>query len=90
MDAKQRIRELMAQRQWSEYRLAIASGLSQSTIAEIPRPRLRRLKAFVRLSASRLRSFFLMAKWLSLRPNSGKCFLRGHLSPRIRKRRSVI
>ena len=35
MDAKQRIRELMAERKWSEYRLAIASGLSQSTIANI-------------------------------------------------------
>lgn len=35
MDAKQRIRELMEERQWSEYRLAIASGLSQSTVANI-------------------------------------------------------
>ena len=35
MDTKQRIRELMAERNWSEYRLAIASGLSQSTIANI-------------------------------------------------------
>lgn len=35
MDAKQRIRELMAERNWSEYRLAIASELSQSTIANI-------------------------------------------------------
>ncbi len=35
MDAKQRIRELMQERQWSEYRLAIASGLSQSTVANI-------------------------------------------------------
>lgn len=35
MDAKQRIRELMAERGWSEYRLAIASGLSQSTVANI-------------------------------------------------------
>lgn len=35
MDAKQRIRNLMEERQWSEYRLAIASGLSQSTIANI-------------------------------------------------------
>lgn len=35
MDAKVRIRELMAERQWSEYRLAIASGLSQSTVANI-------------------------------------------------------
>lgn len=35
MDAKQRIRELMDERNWSEYRLAIASGLSQSTVANI-------------------------------------------------------
>lgn len=35
MDAKQRIRELMRERNWSEYRLAIASGLSQSTVANI-------------------------------------------------------
>lgn len=35
MDAKERIKELMAERNWSEYRLAIASGLSQSTVANI-------------------------------------------------------
>ena len=35
MDAKARIKELMAERKWSEYRLAIASGLSQSTVANI-------------------------------------------------------
>lgn len=35
MDAKARIRQLMDERNWSEYRLAIASGLSQSTIANI-------------------------------------------------------
>ena len=35
MDAKERIRALIDERGWSEYRLAIASGLSQSTIANI-------------------------------------------------------
>ena len=35
MDAKARIYELMQERGWSEYRLAIASGLSQSTVANI-------------------------------------------------------
>lgn len=35
MDAKARIRQLMEERNWSEYRLAIASGLSQSTVANI-------------------------------------------------------
>lgn len=35
MDAKARIRELMAEKHWSEYRLAISCGLSQSTIANI-------------------------------------------------------
>ena len=35
METRERIRELMKERGWSEYRLAIASGLSQSTIANI-------------------------------------------------------
>ena len=35
MDVKARIRQLMDERQWTEYRLAIASGLSQSTVANI-------------------------------------------------------
>ena len=35
MDARMRIRNLMDERGWSEYRLAIASGLSQSTVANI-------------------------------------------------------
>ena len=35
MDAKARIKELMEERGWSKYRLAIASGLSQSTVANI-------------------------------------------------------
>ena len=35
MDAKQRIRDLLNELNWSEYRLAIESGLSQSTIANI-------------------------------------------------------
>lgn len=35
MDAKKRIRELLEELNWSEYRLAIESGLSQSTIANI-------------------------------------------------------
>ena len=35
MDAKQRIRELLTELNWSEYRLAIESGLSQSTVANI-------------------------------------------------------
>lgn len=35
LDAKARIKQLMQKRGWSEYRLAIASGLSQSTVANI-------------------------------------------------------
>ena len=35
MDTKARIKELMQERGWSEYRLAVASGLSQSTVANI-------------------------------------------------------
>ena len=35
MDAKKRIRELMEERGWTEYRLARESGLSQSTISNM-------------------------------------------------------
>mgnify|MGYP002863428775 CR=1 FL=1 len=35
MDAKRRIRELLTELNWSEYRLAMESGLSQSTVANI-------------------------------------------------------
>jgi len=35
MDANMRIRQLQSERNWSEYRLAIESNLSQSTIANI-------------------------------------------------------
>ncbi len=35
MDAKARIKELMSERNWSEYRLAIEFGLSLSTVVNI-------------------------------------------------------
>lgn len=35
LDAREKIRNLMEQRGWTEYRLAQASGLSQSTISNI-------------------------------------------------------
>ena len=35
MDTNERIRQLMSERQWTEYRLAKESGLSQSTIANL-------------------------------------------------------
>lgn len=37
MDVIKRIDELMKERQWSDYKLAIESGLSSSTIANIHR-----------------------------------------------------
>ena len=35
MDTNERIRQLMDERQWSEYRLAKEAGLSQSTVANL-------------------------------------------------------
>ena len=35
MDTNERIRQLMDERKWTEYRLAKESGLSQSTIANL-------------------------------------------------------
>lgn len=35
MDAHERIRQLMAERGWSEYRLAKEAGISQSTVSNV-------------------------------------------------------
>lgn len=35
MDAQKRIKQLMAERGWTEYRLAIESGLSHSTVSNM-------------------------------------------------------
>ena len=78
MDAKQRIRELMAQRQWSEYRLAIASGLSQSTIANIfsrnTTPSIATLESTCSAFGITLAQFFSDGEMVELTPEQREMF----------------
>ncbi|MCI5957488.1 MAG: helix-turn-helix transcriptional regulator [Clostridiales bacterium] len=78
MDAKQRIRELMEERQWSEYRLAIASGLSQSTVANIfnrnTTPSIATLEAICKGLGISLSQFFAEAETVELTPEQQELF----------------
>ena len=78
MDTKQRIRELMAQRQWSEYRLAIASGLSQSTIANIfsrnTTPSIATLESICSAFGITLAQFFSDGEMVELTPEQREMF----------------
>ena len=78
MDAKQRIRELMAQRQWSEYRLAIASGLFQSTIANIfsrnTTPSIATLESICSAFGITLAQFFSEGEMVELTPEQREMF----------------
>ena len=78
MDAKQSIRELMAQRQRSEYRLAIASGLSQSTIANIfsrnTTPSIATLESICSAFGITLAQFFSDGEMVELTPEQREMF----------------
>ena len=70
MNAKLRIRELMAERQWSEYRLALESGLSQSTISNIfsrnTTPSIPTLESICKAFGITLAQFFAEGDWVEL------------------------
>ena len=72
MNAKLRIRKLMADRQWSEYRLALESGLSQSTISNIFS---RTLESICKGFGITLAQFFAEGDWVELTPEQHKMFL---------------
>ena len=79
MNAKLRIRELMADRQWSEYRLALESGLSQSTISNIfsrnTTPSIPTLESICKGFGITLAQFFAEGDWVELTPEQHKMFL---------------
>lgn len=78
MDAKVRIRELMQERGWSEYRLAIASGLSQSTVANIfnrnTTPSVNTLEAICQGFGITLAQFFAEGDMVELTPEQRQMF----------------
>ena len=78
MNAKQRIRELMEERQWSEYRLALESGLSQSTISNIfsrnTTPSIPTLESICKGFGITLAQFFAEGDWVELTPEQHEMF----------------
>ena len=70
MNAKLRIRKLMAERHWSEYRLALESGLSQSTISNIfsrnTTPSIPTLESICKAFGITLAQFFAEGDWVEL------------------------
>ena len=78
METRERIRELMKERGWSEYRLAIASGLSQSTIANIfsrhTTPSVATLEAICQGFGITLAQFFAEGEMVELTPELKEMF----------------
>ena len=78
MNSKLRIRELMAERQWSEYRLALESGLSQSTISNIfsrnTMPSIPTLESICKGFGITLAQFFAEGDWVELTPEQHEMF----------------
>ena len=70
MDTKQRIKSLMEERNWTEYRLAVFSGLSQSTIANIfnrnTTPSVSTLEAICKAFGITLAQFFAEGQMVEL------------------------
>ena len=79
MNSKLRIRELMAERQWSEYRLALESGLSQSTISNIfsrnTTPSIPTLESICKGFGITLAQFFAEGDWVELTPEQHEMFV---------------
>ena len=78
VDAKERIRELMAELNWSEYRLAIESGLSQSTVANIfnrnTTPSVATLESICKGFGITLAQFFAEGDMVELTPEQREMF----------------
>lgn len=78
MDVNERIKLLMEQRGWTEYRLAKASGLSQSTIANLfnrnTTPSVATLEAICRGFGISLSQFFADETLVELSPEQRKFF----------------
>ena len=68
MDVLERLRKLLQERGWSEYRLAQVSGLNEPTISNIYRrntlPTIPTLEAICKAFGITLSQFLLKAIWL--------------------------
>lgn len=78
MDTLQRLRQLLDERHWTEYRLAKATGLSDSTIKNIykrnTQPTIETLEAICRGFGITLAQFFADDEMVELTPDLKKLF----------------
>lgn len=78
MDTLGRLRQLLDERQWTEYRLARASGLSDSTIKNIfkrnTQPTIDTLEAICRGFGITLAQFFADGEMVELTPDLKELF----------------
>lgn len=78
MDTRARIRKLMEERNWTEYRLSIASGLSQSTVANIfnrnTTPSVATLESICQAFGVTLAQFFADGDMVELSPEQREMF----------------
>lgn len=78
LDAKARIQQLLSERKWSEYRLAIEAGLSQSTVANIfnrnTTPSIATLEAICEGFGITLGQFFSEGELVELLPEQQEMF----------------
>ena len=72
METLERLRQLMKERGWTEYRLSVNSGLSQSTLANIFRrnniPTIATLEAICKGFGITLSQFFAVDEMVELTP----------------------
>lgn len=89
MDAKERIRQLMQERGWSEYRLAVASGLSQSTVANIFNrntvPSITTLESICNGFGITLAQFFAEGNLVELSPEQQEMFVEWSSLSKVQK-----
>lgn len=78
MDTNERLRRLLSERGWTEYRLAKVAGLNQSTIANIFRrnsvPSISTLEAICTALGITLSQFFSDAEMVELTPDLKELF----------------
>lgn len=78
MDTRQRIKQLMDQRGWTEYRLALKCELSQSTISNIFRrnttPSVATLETICKAFGITMSQFFAEGEMIDLNPELKEVF----------------
>lgn len=92
MDTHERLRQLLNERGWTEYRLAKNCGLSESTIANIYRrntvPSLATLEAICKGFGITMAQFFApRVRWSKSTQNSKSCLKTGSTSHRNKRKR---